>query len=342
MRLRLPSLSFSLSPARILVLLLAWESASPCRRVEPAKLVLGIQAEAMPDIVSMLHVVVRIAGTVALDEIIKPPPGARGGFFTPWERTLTAPASDPTARVEVSVEASSGPGTLVLFTRLASTTFVPGREELLRVPLESRCIVYPLALDQLAGPRPTKTPGPLSGPTCKAPLTCILGACRSGDVAPQNLETYASNWPTNMPDRCKPARGGAPIVQIGTGQTDYLPLASMQVLQAEAGPQGGHHIWIATRMKNLKQRLTTTRIEGVQPDTRTTIPPTTFVFTYAPDEGDFCKLYGLRYQLDNGGIDYKQFLGKPLDVVVTVTDQSGATAASTAHIQVSPTLVNQR
>ena len=85
-------------------------------------------------------------------------------------------------------------------------------------------------------------------------------------------------------------------------------------------------------MKNIKQTLTTTRIEGVQPDTGTTIPPSTFVFTYAPDDGGYCKLYGLRYQLDNGGIDYKQFLGKPLDVIVTVTDPSGTTATTTdAH-----------
>jgi hypothetical protein len=114
----------------------------------------------------------------------------------------------------------------------------------------------------------------------------------------------------------------------------------MQTLQAEAGPQGGHHIWIAARMKNMKQSLSTTKIEGLQPGTGTPIPPSTFVFSYAPDQGGFCKLYGLRYQLDNGGIDYKQFLGKPLDVTVTVTDQAGATTKSTAHIQIAPTLVN--
>ncbi len=329
-----------LTPSRILLLLFVWEMSSPCRRADPAKLVVGIQSEAMPDIVAALHVVIRVAGTVALDETMRPPSGARGGFFSPWERALTAPGGQPGAPVDVVIEAGGPASAAPLFTRLASTHFVPGHVQLLRIVLESRCIVYPPVRDQPAGPRPATVPGPLSGPTCAAPTTCIQGTCRSPVVSPENLETYAANWPTNAPDRCKPARGGTPVVQIGTGQTDYLPLASGQMLQAEAGPQGGHHIWIATRMKNLKQRLTTTRIEGVQPETHTTIPPTTFVFTYAPDEGDYCKLYGLRYQLDNGGIDYKQFLGKPLDVVVTVTDQSGASAASTAQIQVAPTLVN--
>ena len=158
-------------------------------------------------------------------------------------------------------------------------------------------------------------------------------------MAPADLEPYIAKWPNNAPDRCKGKNPGPPAVQVGTGQGDYLPLAPGQTLQAEEGPQGGHHIWIAVRMKNLKQSLSTTRIEGVQPDTGTTIPPSTFVFTYTPTEGGFCKVYGMRYQLDNGGIDYRPFLGKPLDVTVTVTDPMGASAKATTRINVAPTIV---
>jgi hypothetical protein len=167
-----------------------------------------------------------------------------------------------------------------------------------------------------------------------------MGTCQSREVPVFKLENYAKNWPTNAPDRCKPASGGAPDLQVGTGQSYYLPLKKGQVLKAEAGPQGGHHIWIATRMKNLKQAGTTTRITGTQPDTGVTIPPTTLAFTYAPDEGGYCKLYGIRYQLDNEGIDYKQFLGKPLDLVVTTTDPTGASATAKVRVQIDPTLVN--
>jgi hypothetical protein len=329
-------MSFSLSPSRVLLLIFAWEMSSPCRAAEPAQLVVGIQSEPLGGVVSAVHVVVRIAGVVADDETITPPNGSLAGFPQPWEKTLSAPGGGA-PEVDVTVEGLGPPHTPTLITRLASTHFVPGHLQLLRIQLEAPCIVYP----QFPAGR-LKTPGPLSGPTCAAPTTCIQGRCQSGVVPPANLEAYAHNWPNNQPDRCKPANAGAPVLQIGTGQTDYLPLAVGQTLQAEAGPQGGHHIWIATRMKNMKQRLTTTRIEGLQPDTQTSIPPSTFVFTYNPDEGDFCKLFGLRYQLDNGGIDYKQFLGKPLDVIVTVTDQTGTAATSKAHIQVAPTLVNQR
>jgi hypothetical protein len=307
---------------------------SPCGHRDAASLVVGVTTESVVGGISGLHVVVRVDGAVASDETIPAPNGGRSAM-PPWEKTVSAPPGDPTAKVDVSVEAmgnTSGPAPLM--TRLATTRFVPSSgQPLLRVPLESRCAVYP------PPPPGSKVPGPLSGPKCAPPSTCIFGSCQSPVVPPQGLETYAPAWPKNAPDRCKPRGAGAPVLYIGTGQSDYLPLASGQTLQAEAGPQGGHHIWIATRMKNIKQALSTTRIEGVQPDTGVKIPPSTFVFTYVPGEGGFCKLYGLRYQLDNGGIDYKQFLGKALDVNVTVTDTAGTTITGTAHIQVAPTLV---
>ena len=98
--------------------------------------------------------------------------------------------------------------------------FVPGQVSLLRIPLESRCIVYPVT------PRgASKVPGPLSGPTCTD-----AGDLHHGDlpVDPtclrRRLEPYAKNWPTNAPDRCKPRNGGPPDLQVGTGQSYYLPL----------------------------------------------------------------------------------------------------------------------
>ncbi len=322
---------------RLLVLGLAMAcglAGVSCRHADPTKLVVGIQSDPMGGVVSALHVLIRVANAVVVDEWVKPPRGSRVGFPQPLEKTISGAGLD-TARVDVEVDAIGDPSASPILKRLSSTHFVHGRVSLLRVPLESRCIVYP--------PTPrgqSKVPGPLSGPACTAPGTCIMGVCQSPDVPAARLETYAPNWPSNAPDRCKPRNGGPPDLQIGTGQSYYLPLAKSQTLQAEAGPQGGHHIWIATRMKNLKQAGTTTKIAGVQPDTGTPIPPTTLAFTYSPDEGGYCKLYGIRYQLDNEGIDYKQFLGKPLDIVVTVTDASGSTAQATTRVQIAPTLVN--
>lgn len=292
----------------------------------------------MGGVVSALHVVIHQAGALVTDEVIKPPRGSKVGFPQPWEKTLAGTGTGTTAGAEVDVEvdAVGDPAAAApLIKRLSSTHFAPGKMALLRIPLESRCIVYP------AIPRgASKVPGPLSGPTCTAPATCISGVCQSSSVPPARLEPYAPNWPSNAPDRCKLRDGGPPDLQIGTGQSYYLPLTRGQTLQAEAGAQGGHHVWIATRMKNMKQMGTTTKIVGVQPQTGARIPPTTLAFAYSPDEGGYCKLYGIRYQLDNEGIDYTQFLGKPLDLTVTATDPSGSTMTATIQIQVAPTLLN--
>lgn len=307
-----------------------------CKKKDDTSLVVGVQSDPMGGIVSALHVVIKVDGAVFDDETIRPPHGSKVGFPQPWEKTVPSNGSEK-PKVEVEVDAIGDPNAPApLIRRFASTEMIPGTQSLLRVNLESRCVVYP-TVQRAPG---SKVPGPLSGPTCTAPASCIMGVCAPPSVPPGKLEKYASNWPTNAPDFCKPAQGGAPILQVGTGQTYYLPMTENQTLQAEAGPQGGHHIWIATRMKNMKQSGTITKVAGVQPGTGATIPPTTLAFTYAPDEGGFCKLYGIRYQLDNEGVDYKQFLGKPLDVNVTVTDPAGATATATAHVQIAPTLLN--
>jgi hypothetical protein len=213
-----------------------------------------------------------------------------------------------------------------VLVRTAEAQFVPEQTKLLRVMLQGNCLLG------LPG-------GPPGAPTCTAPQTCINGACQDDHVAAQGLEPYASNWPNNAPDICKPIEAGAPVVQVGTGQTDYLPVTSGQTVQLEQGPQGGHHVWIAVRQENLEQIGSTTTLTSVQPSTGTIGPRLAFVFTFTQDQGGFCKLAGLRYQVDIDGADYHQFLGQPLDVTVTITDAAGATGSGVAHLNISPTLL---
>jgi hypothetical protein len=209
-------------------------------------------------------------------------------------------------------------------TRLAATTFVPGETKLLRVLLETPCLT-------------NRVPG-FSGPACTAPQTCQTSRCVDSTVPPRDLEAYSPSWAADAPDICKPAGAGAPEIVLGSGQTDYLPLVPEQTMEAERGPQGGHHLWIAVRMKNLKQSGSTTAITGVQPGTGIAVPPTSFVFTYDRDEGGYCKIFGLRYQLDNASTPVETFLGKPLDVTVEVRDQAGAKARATVRVNVATTL----
>jgi hypothetical protein len=276
-----------------------------------------------------VHVVTTRGGTTFKDEIL-PAISVPGGL--PHEVQVTPDGSDLSAVIGVEVEGYTQPnwtpssmGSPVL-VRTAHTQFIPDETVLLRVLLQGLCLLPP--------------PGsPVGGPTCTPPQTCISGACVNDSVAPQQLAPYTTDWPTNLPDACRPSNPGPPAVQVGTGQTDYLPLTPGQTVQAEQGPQGGHHIWIATRQHNLKQVGSTTAITSVQPTTGLVGPPMRFIFTFEPDEGGFCKLSGLRYQLDLTGTDYHQFLGQPLDVTVVITDSTGATGTGVAHINIAPTIL---
>lgn len=254
-----------------------------------------------------------------------------GADQLPYEKKVLAPAGDPTAPFKVLVWGYPGPlvdgsAPPFLLERSAETSFVPAETRLLRMELQAACL-------------PGLPGGPAGGPTCTEPSTCIAGSCASDTVAPASLPPYTSSWASTTPDICKPANAGAAVVQVGTGQTDYLPLTDGQTVQMEAGPQGGHHIWIATRQENLGQMGTVTTITSTQPGTGLAGPRMAFVFTFDQDQGGFCKLYGMRYQLDVDGADYHQFLGKALDITVSLKDLSGATGVGHAHINVDPTLL---
>lgn len=275
--------------------------------------------------VGTLHVVTTLAGATNSDQVLAP-------SALPYQVKLLPPNSNTSATIGVEVDGyqsatwtpgSSDPPVLV---RTAETSFLPGQTMLLRVLLQNECLMG----------LPGGAPG---APSCTAPLTCIGGTCQSDSVAPQALEPYTPNWANDVPDVCKPANAGPPVVQVGTGQTAYLPLTSGETVQMQQGPQGGHHIWIAVRQENLKQQGSTTTITSVQPGAGLAGPQMAFVFTFDPDEGGFCVLYGLRYQLDLDGTDYHLFLGKPLTVTVTITDSEGSTGTGVANINIDPVLL---
>jgi hypothetical protein len=298
-------------------------------------MIVGLQTEEMGSLIGRVHVVATVGGVVKTDEVLTLTPPTNPAAL-PKELTFVAPNGDANAKIDVKVEAfayEASPGspsnapTGPILTRLANTKFVRGETKLLRMRLEARCVGGVV--------------GGLGGPVCTAPQTCVSGRCIDSTLLPQDLEPYRTNWATDLPDICRPVNHGPPEVVVGTGQTDYAPITEGQTLQAELGPQKGHHLWIALRMRNMKQSGSTTTITAVQPGTNAQVPPTAFVFTFDKDEGGYCKLYGLRYQLDNGGIDYKQFLGKPLDVTVEVRDTTGATQAAVAHINVDPAVIGE-
>lgn len=306
-------------------------SLAACPSEDPpdagAPLIVGVQSDDFGSLVGSVHVLVTRDGAVVRDETIAAAPGQPSAL--PVEIEVTG---EPGARVEVSAEALPASGGAPIVSRLAAAR-LPARgadRKLLRVHLESRCVVVPSAPAQ-------------PGTVCDAPLTCVAGACRSSEVADDALEDYEPGWAAAPPDICRPAKRGEPEVILGTGQTDYASLADGQILALEKGPQGGHHIWIAARLRNLRQSGSTTTITSSLEGDPEPVPPISFVFTFDRDEGSYCKVWGLRYQVDAGAADlrnaYKRFLGKRLAVTVEIADSTGARASSTRVVRIADKLL---
>jgi len=307
---------------------------------QQASLVVGVQAEDFGGLVQAVHIVASVDGKVADDETITigGAPGAPGASGTlPKEILLQGAAG---ARAEVVVEALTSQAgtrgatpTTPVVVRRAAAHLVPDAKKLLRMQLETRCVTF-------TAPGSTLAPAP----TCDAPQTCAFGRCVTEEVSFDQLEDYETGWATSPPDICRPANHGPPEVIIGTGQTDFAPLADGQTLMLEQGPQGGHHLWIAVRMRNLRQSGSPTTLTAKLVDDPTSpIAPAAYVFTFDRDEGNYCKLFGLRFQLDSGATnlaaDYKRFLGKKVAVTVEVTDTTKATASATKTILIADKLL---
>jgi hypothetical protein len=302
------------------------DNPGPADAAPSTSIVFGVTSEDMGGAIGSLHVTSTVDGAQASDEtidVIKNPK------WFPKEVKVSPAAGKQDGVAELHIDGflseSGSSGAPPILTRLAKASFVANQSLLVRVLLQTQCI------EALPG-------GPPGGPTCTAPATCVAGSCVDETQASTPVP-YDPGWATNTPDACKPANAGPPVVQIGTGQTDFLPLTDGQTLQLEQGPQGGHHIWIAARMHNLRQSGSTTTITATQPGGSASVSPTAFVFTFDTDEGGFCKLYGLRFQVDAGGGDYHAFLGQPLDVTVTIKDSTGASGSATAHISLAPTIL---
>ncbi len=255
--------------------------------------------------IDRVHVTMSVGGKVTKDEDF-----TTTSSSAPLKLPTELAFADLAGGTEVAVQLDAfgvGGGSMPLTSRIASTKIVAGKKLLFRIALDSRCVVAPGN----------------SAPTCAAPETCVAGACAASAVDAKTLPAYSPTWSKVSNDICKPTGSGAPVVSVGEGQADYLPTMDGVEAQVESGPQGGHHIWIAIRMKGLLQSGSITSVTGHFPELNQDVGPFQVIFTFDQDEGGYCKLYGLRFQLDQTvGID--QLLGKTLDVQVKVTDKEGA------------------
>lgn len=277
--------------------------------------VLGIASKLEPGVaIDAMHVVMKAGDQVVVDETRT---SAKNDLTFPEE--LRAEDLDDGETVSVTIEATSGGQPML--TRIASTEAVAGKELLLKVNLTASCLG--------AG-----------APSCSAPKTCDSGQCKDSHVAGATLPEYTPDWADSSTtvDVCKPENPGDPTVVVGEGQADYLPMSDGDVAQVEAGPQGGHHIWVALRLKNLTQSGSITSLTGHFADLGYDVGPFNVIFTFDPDEGGYCKIYGLRFQLDTEH-DIQEMLGHTLEVTASIKDKDGDVGTGKRTVKLSDTIL---
>lgn len=268
--------------------------------------VFGVTSEIKPSLIERLEARVVVSGEERLSKTYQ-----TGDLAFPFELKVEELGDgDP---VDLSLDVYSG-GQVIL-NRKASTKAVDGRSLLYVTNLDAECTGA-------------------TAPSCASDQTCVDGACADPFKDPGSLSDYYAGWAGgNGGDRCEP--GGAIEVIVGEGQSGYLPLDDGATAQVEAGPQGGYHIWLAVRVKNLKQSGTVTEVSGRIDELGYDIPPFSVVFTFDPDEGGYCKIYGLRFRLDDETHPIDGLLGKTLDMTVTMTDSDGDVGVGTKRVVLS-------
>jgi hypothetical protein len=211
------------------------------------------------------------------------------------------------SRVELRLEGYGGGQLLV--TRTAATTVMSDRKILLEVALEDECIEV----------------------ECGAADTCISGSCadplRRRRPAARVLRQLGRR---RTGDRCEPR--GDPLVIVGGGPERLSPSKVARCSMSRPGA-GGYHVDRRAH-QNLRQR-SVTEVRGVFPALDYAPPPLQVVFTFDPDEGDYCKLYGLRFRLDDADHPIESLLGETLELTVTVSDQDEDSAEASTSVVLS-------
>ena len=150
----------------------------------------------------------------------------------------------------------------------------------------------------------------------------------------------ASAWLDQADDACKVPGGGAPEVVIGEGRGAFTDLDEGQAVAVEPGPQGGHHIWLGLRTRQLRQAGSLLTVRGHLPALATDVPPVSHVVTLHPAEAGFCEIYGVRFQVDRE-VALDALVGEALEVEVEIEDEDGYVGIATRSVIIAAPRAHQ-
>lgn len=201
-----------------------------------------------------------------------------------------------------------------LLSRRTRTIAQAGRTPLLQVALEEACV----------------------GVSCAGGDTCIEGVCRDAYVDPSALPDHDDAWLLEAPDACSTPDDEQSLT-LGQGRYAYEALEDGAIMTLEAGPQGGYHVWLALRAGGFRQVGSLVSVRGTLPALDREVPAFVSSVTLHREAGT-CELFGVRFRVDQGLL-VEELLGQPLDIELTVSDETGDTLTVARGVQLADTFV---
>jgi hypothetical protein len=299
---------------RLLAVLAACAVVAACGSVPSssaeAAVVVGVTTDmAIGAEIDRLRITMRVDGAVLREEDLF---HVDGDLKVPLELWLDRLHHD--ARVDIVIDAFAPGSSVPHSRRVAATRAAGGRTLLLPVTLSLACTA--------------------TAASCATPQTCADGVCTDPFVDPSALEDFDPAWVDRAPDACKLPERSEPMVIVGRGHSEYTELDEGDSVSVEAGPQGGHHVWLSVRTQDLRQTGSVLTVRGFLPELGAEVPPAAHVVTFHRAGEGLCELYGLRFQVDRD-VELAAVLGQRLDLEIAVEDETGDIGRGTKTVIVA-------
>lgn len=294
-------------------------------RNEPGVIVVGITSDFVPG-----ADIARIEGEITIDggEV------RRMTWSIDGDGELAFPIEVPLedlpdgARVDVRLAAfeTLGISESPFVVRRVATAAVAGQKLLLRTHLEWECVPgFKLGGEHLA-------------PTCPEPETCVAAECEDPYVQPDSLEAYSATWMAEFSDACRPLEAGPPELTIGEGLDTFSALTPGGDVPMHLGNQGGYHVWLALRMRNLHQVGSTTTLTVALPSTGEELCSVTLPRDFSPATNGACDLVGIQCIVLYDATGLQDIKGQTMRLSAKVVDITG----DVCFAEQEATLVTQR
>lgn len=299
-----------MKPATHVALALLILCSMGCGSEEPdAHVVVGLTTDlAVGFDFRRVEVTTKVDGAVTRAESLS---YSSGDLSLPAE-LLVLPAQDG-AEVELSIEAFRGDEGSPVVARRAATRAVSGRSVFLPVSLDEAC----------------------AEAACAAGATCVGGACVDPFIDASALGEHDPAWIASAPDACKTPLSGEPVIELGQGESAFAPLQDSEEVPIEAGPQGGHHVWLALRVAGLRQMGSRLTVNGYFPDLALEVLPFSSHITLHRAGDGHCEIYGVRFQVDRG-VSVEEIRGRGIDIEAVLEDPNGDLATAMKRVVIAP------